>query len=98
MTEKTKAKADLQYLRIIAKDMDDSGSAALGEAIREIEEARMEVDELRKDAERYRWLRARNSGPIGIIAYAIEPENEMDLVEDKADAAIDAAMAAKEGA
>lgn len=55
-------------------------------------ELEKENEALREDAERYRWLRARNSGSIGIIAYAIEPENEIDLVEDKADAAIDAAM------
>lgn len=65
---------------------------SLQRMVSERDQLRVEVEPLRRDAERYQWLRARNGGPIGIIAYAIEPENEMDLVEDKADAAIDAAM------
>ena len=46
-----------------------------------------------QDAARYRWLRARNGGSIGITTFNTDPELEHVLVETEADAAIDAAMA-----
>ena len=48
-----------------------------------------------KDAARYRWLRACNSGSIGIRTYALDPDMEQELTEADADAAIDAAMGGK---
>ena len=47
-----------------------------------------------KDAERYRWLKACNSGSIGITTFNTDEALERVLVEDDADATIDAAMAA----
>lgn len=51
-----------------------------------------EFDGLRKIAARYRWLTERNGGPIGIVAWHKDEDKEMVLVEQYADAAIDAAM------
>jgi hypothetical protein len=44
-----------------------------------------------QDAARYRWLRAYNSGPIGILAFNSVPDLSDVLTEEDADAAIDAA-------
>lgn len=44
------------------------------------------------DAARYRWLKERNSGPIGIVAWHRDEEQEMVLVDQYADDAIDSAM------
>jgi len=49
-----------------------------------------------RDAARYRWLKERNGGPIGIVAWHRDEEQEMVLVDDHADAAIDAAIAASQ--
>jgi hypothetical protein len=51
-----------------------------------------EFDALIQDAFRYRWLRACNGGSIGITTFNTDPDLERALVEDEADAAIDAAM------
>lgn len=47
-----------------------------------------------KDAARYCWLKARNSGSIGITTFNTDEALERVLVDDDADAEIDAAMAA----
>lgn len=47
-----------------------------------------------KDAARYRWLKARNSGSIGITTFSTDEALERVLVEGGADTEIDAAMAA----
>lgn len=46
------------------------------------------------DADRYRWLKACNSGSIGITTFNTDEALERVLVDDDADAEIDAAMAA----
>jgi hypothetical protein len=55
-----------------------------------------ENEALRKDAERYRWLRECNGGPIGIVAWHQDEDKEMVLVERYADEAIDAAISSPE--
>lgn len=55
------------------------------------DQLRAEVEAMRKDAERYRWLRGRLPGSAYRIAGVIYSEGG-----DGVDAAIDAAMAAKE--
>lgn len=45
-----------------------------------------------RDAARYRWLRACNSGHIGILIFDIDPDMCNVVTEDDADTAIDAAM------
>lgn len=49
------------------------------------------------DAARYRWLKERNGGSIGIVAWHRDEEQEMVLVDEHADAAIDAAIAQQKG-
>lgn len=49
------------------------------------------------DAARYRWLKGRNGGSIGIVAWHRDEEQEMVLVDEHADAAIDAAIAQQKG-
>lgn len=51
-----------------------------------------EREALRADAERYRWLKECNGGPIGIVAWHRDEEKEMVLVEQYANEAIDAVM------
>lgn len=58
-------------------------------------EAQQDADKV--DAERYRWLKECNGGPIGIIAWHRDEEKEMILVESHADIAIDAARATAKG-
>lgn len=53
-------------------------------------------DDDAKDAARYRWLKAANSGPIGIVRYGRDHDEHIPLSE--IDAAIDAAMALPDGA
>ena len=60
---------------------------------------RDEADELRKDAERYRWLRMQDWN-TGLLAVVAEPKQAIKLGHDapsraRLDAAIDAAMAAE---
>jgi len=57
----------------------------------EREQIRAEVEALRKDAERYRWLRAAAVRDHGIATEKFDAEFDASLE------AIDAAMAAKEG-
>jgi len=55
------------------------------------EELQAECEQLRKDAEKYRWLTAANSGPIGIVIY--DEDGGIDVAGPQADEVIDAAMA-----
>lgn len=61
------------------------------EKLKERDQLRAEVEALRPDAERYRWLR-------DIAGNAILSDLMRDCTMDGWDAAVDAAMAAKEGA
>ena len=66
-------------------------------AERERDRLRAEVEALRKDAERYRWLRTYAYGHFhGEELEDLFSRND-SLVDEKVDEAIDAAMAAKEG-
>ena len=67
----------------LGADMDDDGSEIEGLAT-----------ELRKDAERYRWLRSRNLETIhqGGVFAGITPEN-LVINEETLDEAVDAALA-----
>ncbi len=51
----------------------------------------IQLEALVADAERYRWIKECNGGPIGIVAWHQDEEKEMILVEQYADEAIDAA-------
>lgn len=62
----------------------------------DMEKLQAENESLRKDAARYKWLKERNGGPIGIVAWHQDEEKEMVLVELYADEAIDAVISAKE--
>jgi len=73
------------------RDTNSMLTDALETAERERDQLRAEVDALRKDAERYRWLRGRLPGSAYRIAGVIYSEGG-----DGVDAAVDAAMAAKE--
>lgn len=70
--------------------------------IAERDQLRAEVDSLRNDAERYRWLRDRHDTP-GDYLCVTDGEDGVIIEETvgfeglSLDAAIDAAMAAKEG-
>lgn len=66
----------------IYMDPPDGGDVPISEQLRR----------MAKDAARYRWLRAENSGPIGIVRYAIDSEDEEHMSMAHADEAIDAAM------
>jgi len=79
-----------QFLRNLREaDGFDSWSAALVE----VDKLRVEVEALRKDAERYRWLRSRDLDTIsqGGVFAGLTPQN-MVLNEETLDEAIDAAM------
>lgn len=74
---------------------------------KENDQLRAEVEALRKDAERYRWLRDQASlEPFGGWAYDLptvdawdcKPGPQLNEQFGSFDEAIDAAMAAKEGA
>lgn len=54
-----------------------------------------QLQRMAADAARYRWLKERNGGSIGIVAWHRDEEQEMVLVDEHADAAIDAALAAQ---
>ncbi|HLV16000.1 MAG TPA: hypothetical protein VKY70_00865 [Pseudomonas sp.] len=93
-----------------ARDMHpDYMSASCQDVMRVVDREmalRAEVEALRKDAERYRWLRKGESDDVAVVrglgamdygmsAVAYTHSEEID--GDDLDAAIDAAMAAKEG-
>ena len=83
---------DREACRQIASEALAAIDAALAEH-GEIERLRAERDALRADAERYRWLRDKRLGQH--IAYAIRGQNEeRDLYDVEADAAIDASRKA----
>jgi 5,10-methylenetetrahydrofolate reductase len=58
----------------------------------ELEQAKRESEGLRKDAERYRHLRACNGGSLVITQLSFDKDEERELVEEEADQVIDAAM------
>ena len=71
--------------------------AELVELHREVERLRAENEALRADAERWRWLRYRDSDPAGLFV-SVAYDGKIGLVdrgymlaEDALDAAIDAA-------
>lgn len=69
----------------------------LARATDERDQLRAEVEALRKDAERYRWLRTYAYGHFhGEELEDLFSRND-SLVDEKVDEAIDAAMAAKDG-
>jgi len=68
----------------------------LDSEIRAADQLRAEVDALRKDAERYRWLRDPCSGAEHVIYYSRGDYGRGLMSGSMLDAAIDAAMAAKE--
>jgi len=68
----------------------------LDSEIRAVDQLRAEVDALRKDAERYRWLRDPCSGAEHVIYYSRGDYGRGLMSGSMLDAAIDAAMAAKE--
>lgn len=54
-----------------------------------------EVEALRKDAERYRWLRQLDAG--GIQVYDAKTKSDLSFIGEELDAAVDAAMASRPG-
>ncbi len=82
------------------KDLHEMAEGNLSNYVRDhIHAAADEIEALRKDAERYRWLRDDGDGPANAIAAAVaEGDNEHGgeyvswLYGDELDAAIDAAM------
>lgn len=60
------------------------------EAADEITRLRAEAEALRKDAERYRWLKERNVTTVLLIAYSERAACEHDDPDTAVDAAIDA--------
>lgn len=85
----------------------DDHSAALPAVTAERDQLRAEVERMRKDAARYQWLRARAStAPSGgseydlpaVDAWNYRPGPQLNEQFKSLDEAIDAAMAAKEGA
>jgi hypothetical protein len=69
--------------------------AALSAVTAERDQLRAEVDALRKDAERYRWLRDPCSGAEHVIYYSRGDYGRGLMSGSMLDAAIDAALAAK---
>lgn len=65
------------------------------QVVKALEYLHQENERLRKDAERYRWLRDCNGGSIGITTIHTDECFEYILVGTNADAAIDAARGGK---
>lgn len=80
--------------RIADMNLQTQQAAEIARLSAALAETRAQLEEAEKDAARYRWLKECNSGSIGIVAWHRDEEQEMVLVEDMADAAIDAARAA----
>ena len=78
------------------RDTNSMLTDALETAERERDQLRAEVDALRKDAERYRWLRDPCSGAEHVIYYSRGDYGRGLMSGSMLDAAIDAALAAKE--
>lgn len=78
------------------RDTNSMLTDALLTAERERDQLRAEVDALRKDAERYRWLRDPYSGAEHVIYYSRGDYGRGLMSGSMLDAAIDAALAAKE--
>ena len=86
----------LHQLHLIADTCDKHGITGLRSrkrAARKIVAATLEIERLRKDAERYRWLRAsqgRPTRPASVVTWLDEPWEPED--GDTLDEFIDAAM------
>jgi len=76
---------------IISRQACEEASSELASLRSQLAAALAKVEEAERDAERYRWLRVDSPGSR-VVAEQME-----DLVETDLDAAIDAAMTAKEG-
>lgn len=84
--EKLSAHLNLRKRRI------DSGNECLGAAASRIDELMVEVEALRKDAERYRWLRNPGSLADGCFEKEVAPGIWQSRYGEDMDMSIDAAM------
>lgn len=84
--------ATLASLDCLFWDVSEGATHDFARAIEQAVPQSPEVQALRKDAERYRWLKERNSGPIGIVAWHCDGEKEMVLMDSHADETISTAM------